>query len=86
MAFSMRLLKSCVKFVPDAAYRLNRIDGEALIQSRAQAADVAFDDARMRVEMDFSCVIAGRVTHRNPKRTGRGALDSYKNTKLRGKG
>jgi hypothetical protein len=74
------------QFVPDPAYRLNRIDCEALFQSRAQAADVAFDDARMRVEMDFPYVISGRVTHRKPKRTGRAALDSYKNTKPREKG
>src|ERR1700734_232203 len=40
------------EFVPIAAQRLNHIEVEAMIDFRTQSADVAFDDAGLRIEMD----------------------------------
>src|ERR1700722_10503270 len=54
------------KFISGAADRLNHIEFEALIEFTAQPADMAFNDAGLRIEMDAPYVLQQHPPRQHP--------------------
>src|ERR1700730_8635834 len=54
------------KFIPGAADRLNHVEFEALIDFTAQPADMAFDDAGLRIEMNAPHVLQQHPPRQHP--------------------
>src|SRR5579863_9623081 len=66
------------KFVSGAADRLNHVEFEAMIDFAAQPADVAFDDAGLRIEMNSPHVLQQHAPREHPIRIAHEILEQAK--------
>src|SRR6266481_7482218 len=63
-----RTLIRCKQLIPNPAHRLNGIGFKTMIEPRPQAADVTFDHARARIEMDVPDILQQHLPGNHPIR------------------